>query len=140
MISFCVWFKLSAFRREDYDQVMWNQNGSLWLQFYCKMLNSFIILNSTPSLMPLRNSLPCCTIKHTKRSVIKSNKFILAEIHFVAADADIFNQSLVLFQKDELLIHILHLECVTSFDNSGWFTWIPELHVVTSYMANTCSW
>ena len=103
-ISFYVWFKLSAFRREDYDQVMLNQSGSLWLQFNCKLSNSLMVLNSISSLMPLRNSFPCCIIKHTKRSVIKSNKFILAEIHFVAANADIFNQFLVLFQKDKVFI------------------------------------
>ena len=40
-------------------------------------------------------------------------KDILAEIHFVGAVADIFHQFLLLFQKDEPLIHTLHSECVS---------------------------
>ena len=74
-------------------------------------------------------------------------KDILAEIHFAGAVADIFHRFLLLFQKDEPLIHTLHSECVSldftimgEFLNCYMKSWlhksylVPELHVVTNYM------
>ena len=40
-------------------------------------------------------------------------KDILVEIHCVVTVADIFNRFLVLFQKGEPLIHVLHSECMS---------------------------
>ena len=65
--------------------------------------------------MSLQNSLPFCIIKHAKKKISDQikRKYILVEIHFVAPVADIFNRFLLLFQKDEPLIHILHSKCVS---------------------------
>ena len=73
VISSYIWFKLSAYRREDYEKVTLNHNGSLWLQLYCELLNSLMVLNKTSSLMSLQNRLKFCIIKHIKRSLIKLN-------------------------------------------------------------------
>ena len=49
--------------------------------------------------------------RHKKISDQLKHKYFLAEIHFVAAVADAFSRFLlVLFQKDELSIHMLHAE------------------------------
>ena len=52
---------------------MLNQDGLLWLQLYCKLLKSLMVLNNTFSLMSVQNSLSLCITKCTKKSVIKSN-------------------------------------------------------------------
>ena len=53
-----------------------------------------MVLNNTSSLMSQQDK----------------REDILIEIHFLAAVADIFSQFLVLFQKDEPLIQVLHPE------------------------------
>ena len=49
---------------------------------------------------------------YKKISDLIKPKYILKKIHSVGAVADMFNWFFVLFQKDEPLIHRLHLECV----------------------------
>ena len=73
-----------------------------------------MVLNNTSSLMSLQNNFPFCIIKRTKKiSDQIKRKYIFAEIHLVVAVVDVFNRFLVLFQKDEPLIHILHSECLS---------------------------
>ena len=82
----CIWFKLSASICQDYKKVerklgllahkfwnMLNQDGSLWLHFYWKLLNKLMVLNSTSFFY------------------ISGKQNILAEIHFFAVVPDIFN-------------------------------------------------
>ena len=66
----CIWFKLSASICQDYKKVerklgllahkfwnMLNQDGSLWLHFYWKLLNKLMVLNSTSFLMSQENKI-----------------------------------------------------------------------------------
>ena len=110
VISLYIWFKLFIFRLEDYQEVqakldlpaqkLVNHVESRWLTLDPTLLwivdqfdglEHYFLVN-TPGKLPL-----FYIIKHTKRfSKIWSNyqikcKYILTQIHFVGAVADIFN-------------------------------------------------
>ena len=90
-------FKQSSACRLKNLWIMSNQDGLLWIQLYCELLTSFMVLNTISLLIPLENCLSFYIIKHTKRlSKIWSNyqikcKYILTQIHFVGAVGDICN-------------------------------------------------
>ena len=118
VISLCIWFKLSASRRENYEEVQeslacWLIN-LLWLRLFSELLNSLMILNNTSLLMSLQNSLPFCIIKRTKKSVIKSSaKIFWLELILLQQLLTYSMDFLCSSKKDKPLIHILHSECVS---------------------------
>ena len=125
VISLYIWFKLSASRRENYEEVQ-RKLGLLTHKFFLALAFFWIVewfddfkqyflvnvLAKQPSILHNKT--------YKKISDQIKCKDILAGIHFVAAVADIFNGFLVLFQKGRTINPYITLRMyVTSFDNNG---------------------
>ena len=120
---------------------MLNQDGFLWIQLYSERWNSLMVLNTTSMLMSLENNHPLSIIKHTKRSLIKSNIKIFWPKFTLLEQLLIYSINFLCCSK---------ITCVTSFFNNGKISkarfmssWlqnsyiVTELHVLTNYIMKT---